>query len=209
MSLLITNSDTLETIKQNPACPAFLVNVLESTTTLQERVENSLLSSLRAKTNFAEWIAALLALNPKVTLNNSKVIPFANVLADDSISLKDLTKLDISIEASDFMGFEKVSNTPSDRSIVSVFVYLKSSADLINEARITATGVSKLAFNLAACSEFLVGKKLDTTTIQELKGKIRAEFTPPDSYLGSSTYRKEMASVLVEKILLQKIHGEN
>ncbi len=109
MSLLITNSDTLETIKQNTACPPFLVNVLESTTTLQERVENSLLSSLRAKTNFAEWIAALLALNPKVALNNGKVIPFAEALVDESILLKDLTKLDISIEASDFMGFEGIS----------------------------------------------------------------------------------------------------
>ena len=209
MSLLINSSDNLETIKQNPTCPAFLVNVLDSTTTLQERVENSLFTSLRAKTNFAEWIAALLAINPKTTLNNNKVLPFAEVLADNSISLKDFTKLDISLESSDFMNFEKVANTPGDRPIVSVFAYLKFSADTISQARITATGVSKSAFDIAACSEFLIGKKLDTTTVQKLKEKMRSEFTPPDSYLGSSEYKKEMAAVLIEKILLKKINGEN
>jgi|LDZU01.1.fsa_nt_gi CO/xanthine dehydrogenase FAD-binding subunit len=208
MSLIITSSDTLETIKRNSACPPFLFQILDSTTTLQERVENSLLTSLRAKTSFAEWIAALLALNPKATLNNGKSLSLAEVLADDSVSIKDLVKLDISLEEGDLASFEKVANTPGDHSIVSVYVYLKFSAGKISQARIVATGVSKSAYDQAVCSKFLIGKALDKTIVQEFREMMRAEFTPAETYLASSTYRKEMVAVLVEKILLNKINGE-
>ncbi len=205
MNLLISSSDALETIIQNPSCPTFLQNILEKTTTFQERDETTLLASLRAKTNFSEWVAALLIFETKAILKNGEILSLQDLLCKNSILLKDLSKLEISSVATDFYGFEKIANTPADRSIISIFIHLKFHDNTILQATIIATGVSKSAFEIANCSEFLVNKKINEEIIRELKKKLIDEFNPPDSYLATSQYKKEMVAILVEKILLKKI----
>jgi CO/xanthine dehydrogenase FAD-binding subunit len=209
MNLSIASSDSLEAIKQNSTCPDFLVQVLESSTTYQKRAETSLLSSLRAKTNFAEWIAALLILDPTVLSNGGKTSRLSEFIIDEASSIQNLSRLEITVDEKDMLDFEKVANTPADRSIVSVFVFLKFVGSTVSQARITATGVSKSALDVVACSSILIGKELTTALIHELKTKLSAEINPPDSYLGTSQYKKEMAAVLIEKIMLKKLNGEN
>ncbi len=209
MELIISSSDTLETIKQKSTCPIFLQNVLESTTNLQNRCQNTLLSSLRAKTKFAEWIAALLVMNAKVHRIDGNSSPLKEVLLENSNALKELATLKITADENDFYGFEKVANTPSDHSIVSIFVHLKFSNLVIEQVDMVATGISSSAFETINCTDSLIGKKLDISLIQDSKQRILDEFNPPDSYLGTSQYKKEMAEVLFEKILLKKLNGEN
>lgn len=208
MKVMIPCSENLEVIKQKSNLPSVLTRILSTTTTYQERTETSLLTSLRAKNSFAEWIAALVALNPQANLQDGSKLAFAEVLEKNATSLNDLRELEISLDESDLFAYEKVANTPGDNPIVSVSLYLKFKGEIIEEARITATGASKEPYSLITCAKELIGKGLDSQSIAEIKGKVRKELTPVGNYLGSEDYRKEMTATLIEAILDKKRNGE-
>jgi len=208
MLISLASSISLEDINQNPIYPDYLKKVLKSTTTFQKRVETTLITSLRAKNNFAEWIAALLVLDPIAKINNEKAILLAEIFQQDTTFLTRISSIDFSLYPEDLLYYEKVANTPADRPIISICVHLRFSNAIIQFARIAATGLSNSAFEIIHSSDFLMGKILDADIIQSFKDKVFTEINPSPTYLGSATYKKEMAGLLIERILSKSLNGD-
>ena len=206
MNLPIAFSETLESIRHKQTLPPILMQILDSIA-VQERCETSLLESLRAKTTFNEWVAALLVINPKALLKDGTCLDLSELMNGATASLKDLQQIEISLAENEWAVMGKISNTPGDRSIVSNLVYIRMEGSIIKQARIAFTGVSSAPFEISSTSQFITGKELDQSLIEEVQKKIREEFNPPDVFIATSLYRKEMAVVLVKRNLEKIMHG--
>ena len=206
MNLPIAFSETLESIRHKQTLPPILMQILDSIA-VQERCETSLLESLRAKTTFNEWVAALLVINPKALLKDGTCLDLSELMNGATASLKDLQQIEISLTENEWAVMGKISNTPGDRSIVSNLVYIRMEGGIIKQARIAFTGVSSAPFEISSTSQFITGKELDQSLIEEVQKKIREEFNPPDVFIATSLYRKEMAVVLVKRNLEKIMHG--
>lgn len=206
MNLPIAIDETLETIRHKQTLPAILCQILDCIP-VQERCETSLLASLRAKTTFNEWVAALLVINPKALLQDGTCLDLSELLNGTTASLKDLQQIEISLAENEWAVMGKISNTPGDRSIISNLVYLQMEGGIIQQARIAFTGVSSAPFEMSSISQFITGKELDHSLMEEVQKKIREEFNPPDVFIATSLYRKEMAAVLIKRNLEKIMHG--
>jgi len=207
MELTFTSAETLESIySQKKISPVFKTILKQKT--IQERSETKFLASLRAKSTFADWGAALSALDPTAVLVDGKSVSLSELLEKKAGSLNDLKEVQFDGKETDLLAYEKVSNTPADLPIVSVIVFIKFNENKIDQLRIAATGVSKSAYTLADFSKDFAGKTLDEPLAKTITGQFRKEITPVDTYMGSAEYRKEMAGVLIERILSKKINGE-
>ena len=206
MNLPIAFSETLESIRHKQTLPPILMQILDSIA-VQERCETSLLESLRAKTTFNEWVAALLVINPKALLKDGTCLDLSELMNGATASLKDLQQIEISLAENEWAVMGKISNTPGDRSIVSNLVYIRMEGSIIKQSRIAFTGVSSAPFEISSTSQFITGKELDQSLIEEVQKKIREEFNPPDVFIATSLYRKEMAVVLVKRNLEKIMHG--
>ena len=207
MELTFTSTETLEHIYSQKMIFSVFQTILKQKS-LQERVETKFLPSLRAKSTFADWGAALCAINPMAVLKDGKSVPLASLLEKKVGALNDLNKIHFDVNKSDLLAYEKVSNTPTDQPIVSVVVFIKFKGKSIDQLRIAATGVSKSAYICADFSKDFSGKTLDEPLITTIRDQFKKETSPGDTYIGSAEYRREMAGVLVERILLKIINGE-
>ncbi len=207
MKLTFTSTETLDIIYSQKNIPPVL-NAILNQKTLQERVETKFLASLRAKSTFADWGAALSAMDPTAVLVNEKSIPLSELLEKKAGALNDLKEVQFDVNGTDLLAYEKVSNTPADLPIISVIIFIKFNENKIDQLRIAATGVSKSAYTLADFSKDFSGKTLDKPLVKTIAGQFKKEITPVDTYMGSAEYRKEMAGVLIERILSKKINGE-
>jgi len=206
MNLPIAFNETLESIHHKQTLPPFLFQILDHIP-IQERNETTLLGSLRAKSTFNEWVAGLLVINPQALLQDGICLDLSDLMNGAMASLKDLQQIEISLGDNEWAIIEKVANTPGDQSIVSCLVYLQMQGIIIQQARIALTGVSRSPFEMVTSAQDMVGKELDQCLVNEIQENIRKEFTPPDTYLASSAYRKEMAAVLVGRCLDKIING--
>lgn len=206
MNLPIAFNETLETIRHKQTLPPILVQILDSIA-IQERCETSLLASLRAKTTFNEWVAALLVINPKALLKDGTCLDLSELMNGATASLKDLQQIEISLGENEWAVMAKISNTPVDRSIISNLIYIRLEGNNIKQARIAFTGVSSAPYEISSTSQFLTGKELDQNLIEEIQNRIQEEFNPPDVFIATSLYRKEMAAVLVKRNLEKIMHG--
>lgn len=207
MEMTFTPTDTLETIYSQKNIPSVLQTILKQKT-LQERVETTFLVSLRARNSFSDWGAAMSAINPTAVLANGKSVPLASLLEKKAGTLNDLKEIRIDVKETDLLAYEKVSNTPADQPIVSVIVFIKFDGDKIDQFRIAATGVSKSAYTCIDLSKDTVEKTLDEPLVKAICEQFKKEINPVDTYMGSIEYRKDMAGVLIERILSKKINGE-
>ncbi len=206
MNLPIAFNETLETIHHKQTLPTILMQILDSIP-MQERCETSLLASLRAKTTFNEWVASLLVINPKALLKDGTCLDLSELMNGATASLKDLQQIEIALGDNEWAVMRKVTNTPGDRSIVSNLVYIQLQGKVIKQARIAFTGVSSAPFEMSTVSQFITGKELDQDLVNEVQIKIREEFNPPDVFIATSLYRKEMAAVLIKRNLEKIMHG--
>ena len=186
----------------------FLFQILDGIP-IQERCETSLLVSLRAKNTFKEWVAGLLVINPQALMQDGAVIDLVDLMDNATISLKDLQKIEISLGENDWALIRKVSNTPGDQSIVSNLVYIQLQGKTIKQARIAFTGVSRAPYDMSIISQFMIGKELNQELVNAIQCKIREEFNPPDVFIATSLYKKEMAAVLIKRNLEKIINGGN
>lgn len=207
MKLTITSAETLEAIYSRKDLPPTLHRILEQNT-FQERAETEFLVSARARNSFPDWGAGLNAINPTATLAAGQKTPFISLLEKGAGSLNELKEVQLDLDESDLLAYEKVSNTPADRPIISVIIYLKFKERMIDQLRIAATGVSKAAYDCTDFSEDMSGKRLDSVLMKAISEKFKEMITPVDTYMGSAVYRRDMAGVLVERILSKKINGD-
>jgi CO/xanthine dehydrogenase FAD-binding subunit len=99
--------------------------------------------------------------------------------------------------------FEKVSRTPKDYPAVCVVAKSAINNGTVLGVRIAVGGVGATPIRLNALEFVLEQKPLAEFLDAKLATAITA-LNPPDDYLGSSDYRKEMARVLVRRVLMQR-----
>lgn len=207
MKSTITCTETLETIfTQNDLHP--VLHELLRRITYQERVETDLLTSLRAKNSYPEWVAGLAAIDPIAELIDEKAVPLSTLLENKTQALKDLKEIHLDLHSNAMLAYDQVSNTPAGRPIVAVIVFIDFDKEGITKLRIAATGVSKTPYFYADFSKEMEGKQLSRNMVAGIGEKFLKMITPADTYMGSAAYRKEMAGVLVERILSNKVNGE-
>ena len=154
-------------------------------------------------------VTALLALEAEVILSDrelkqrSVALPAflsytQRVLADGLL----ITEIRLPIPADDVKTyFEKVSRTPKDYPAVCVVSTLATRNGIANSVRVALGGVAAKPIRLNALEFALEQKPIAEFLDVELSAAIAA-LSPPNDYLGSSDYRKEMARVLVRRAVL-------
>lgn len=96
-----------------------------------------------------------------------------------------------------FFHFEKVSKrTCLDIASVNSAISLKVSDSLIQEAHVSAGGVSPIPLYLEKTSSFLKGQHLDEDTIEEAISILQSEISPINDVRGSSEYKRLLLSQL-------------
>ncbi len=93
--------------------------------------------------------------------------------------------------------FERVSRTPADLPIVCAAVRAQIEKGVVRDIRIGLGGVGSNPIRAPRIEQMLKGSALDDRSIEITDQDI----DPPSDFLGSSEYRREMASVLVQRAL--------
>lgn len=86
-------------------------------------------------------------------------------------------------------------------SVVSVGVYLEKNGETVKTSRIALGAVAPIPMRAREVENYLIGKKLDESTIEEAASLVENEVKPITDVRGSEWYRKEMARNLVKKML--------
>jgi CO/xanthine dehydrogenase FAD-binding subunit len=200
---------SLQSIFEAPECPLLLRQTLTGPISWQVRNEMSVRRALTSRRAAPHWVAALLALGARVTLEDAD--------ADDAaVSLNDFLQRKITgrIEALHAptggvrWGAAHVARTPADDPIVAAVAGVILENDRVQEARIALTGVWADPVRLAQAAAHLIGAPLDETHIHAAAEAVAQEVTPQSDFLGSETYRRAMASVLTRRALEQCQHQE-
>lgn len=87
-------------------------------------------------------------------------------------------------------------------------VILRLQGSLVEEARITLGAVAPTIIHAKEAEVFLLGKSLDSTTIQEAAILAEKAAKPISDVRASDTYRKYMVKILVENALTEIANGE-
>ena len=88
-------------------------------------------------------------------------------------------------------------------SVVNIACILSVVNGIIQNARITLGSVAPTIISAVKAEDFLVGKVLDRSTIQEAAEITAAEAKPIDDVRGSANYRLEMVRVACQRVLEQ------
>lgn len=193
---------TLQSLVDDPACPALLSRVLTGIHSWQIRNETTVGRTLKASQLMPEWVAALLALGASVTVEDDggpEDVALETVIRRQVKG--DVKMLHVPCQADIQWGEARVARTPSDDPIVAVFAVVRVNQGVVEEARVTLTGVSSQPVWLAEASSGLVGQDLTETQIRDISLAIEDEVQPEGDYLGSEEYRRAMAGVLTRRAL--------
>ncbi len=204
----LTATDTLEKIYQDPTLPPICKQVLQFTTTYQERVETDLLTSLRGKYNFAEWISTLLLIDPQVETAGGETQVLSALMQHKENSINSIKSASLEIPATSHLSYARLANTPSDRAILSTILDLQKDDTTISGLKIAFIGANKAPFEIFDISQKVKGKELNQDFIELVQAEIRTLLEPKDTYLASAEYINEMAVLLVGRILNKELTGE-
>ncbi|MCL5261365.1 MAG: FAD binding domain-containing protein [Gammaproteobacteria bacterium] len=145
----------------------------------------------------ADIACMLLALNAELVIcakDGSRKVKLENFYRDYKVT--DLNQAHEIIQAIEiplpyaFCSFEKSSKRVAlDISSVNSAVNIDIKDDVVTACRIAFGGVAKFPALAKKGSEFLCGKKIDTSVIAELQKIIASEFSPISDVRGSAAYR--------------------
>jgi CO/xanthine dehydrogenase FAD-binding subunit len=99
--------------------------------------------------------------------------------------------------------FEKIGRTPKDYPSLCVAAKLNQHNGVAQNLRVALGGVAATPIRLSELEFALTKKPLAEFLEAELNAAI-ATLNPPNDYLGSSDYRKEMARVLVRRAFIRE-----
>lgn len=147
-----------------------------------------------------DMTAWFLALDAEVIFNSKREI----ALKDFYLGYKQLAKTDDEFITKirfpkDFthFNFEKVcKRTYLDIASVNTAISLKVANNLIENAHVSIGGVSPIPLYLRATSEFLRGKEINETTINEASEILQTEISPISDVRGSESYKRLLARQL-------------
>lgn len=200
---------SLQSLLDDPACPALLSRTLRTGHAWQMRNETTVGRSLRTPQLVPQWTAALLALGAVVTVEGDEGSEEIGLEAVVRREIKgELTQLRIPHQDRVRWGAAHVARAPSDDPIVAALAVVRWGDGVVEDARLTLTGVSSEAVWIADASRLLVGQKLDRDRIEEVASAVVDQVEPQGDYLGSEAYRRAMAGVLTRRALSDCLEQE-
>ncbi len=101
-------------------------------------------------------------------------------------------------QAGSYFNFEKVcKRTYLDIASVNTAIHLQMNGDTIEDAGLAAGGVGPVPLFLKAGSNFLKGKKVEATVLDELLAIIQTEISPISDARGTAAYKRLLLNQLV------------
>lgn len=195
---------TLQATYLAPDLPEPVRDALRDWTTWQERTEITVERVIRSPIQAPMFNATLLALGAHVVFFEEEIgeSPLAEYTSRGGKKRGKVGAVRIPIEVPGRLwGEAHVSRTPTDRPIVAAIAVVDLESDQVVRARLGLTGVWRETARLAEAAELLIGSPLTEETIGEVIKAVEAEVSPKSDYLGSETYRREMAGLLARRAL--------
>lgn len=201
---------SLQSVRDEPACPVLLRKVLTRGVSWQMRCETSVDRTLRSSHLTPHWIAALLVLGARVSIDQ----PDGSVQVALDAFMRGTRKGNIAALHIPLPGIgtawgeAHVARAPSDDPIVAALAYVVFRRQTVERARVALTGVWADGARLSAIPDALVGAPLTGERIADVCRSIEDEVYPKGDYRGSEAYRRTMAGVVTRRALLQCLAGE-
>ncbi len=153
-------------------------------------------------------VTALLACDAEITLHTDQArsLPLSGFLAYRERILSEdalISEIRLPVASPDLrFAYERVARTPRDYPIVCVVVRCAVKDGILGSVKIGVGGVAATPIRLTAL-EFGLEKKLLADFLERELGPAIAALNPPDDWLGSAAYRREMAGVLTRRAILR------
>jgi len=202
---------SLKTVYENPDCPAFLRNILSFSRTWLLRDEVSIEETILAPDLAPQWIAALMAWGAQVDFyEDDQITDLANYLNRAGSHPGKIAGLHI---LSNFpgrtWGEAHMGRTSTGSPIVAAMAVIDFSDEIVIQARLALTGVWRESARLAESVDYLLGSSMNRQRILTVASLVRYEITPPDDFLCSSGYRREIAGEMTRRALEMCMEGNN
>lgn len=186
--------------------PELLQKALSCSLSWQQRNELTVAGALRWPSLAPQWVATLLALGASVVLENG-VQTLAKFLSH-GMEQSTLEALQIPVNILDrTWGEASVARTPADPPIVAAVAVVDWAGSVVRCVRLALTGVWCSPVGLAESVGMLVGARMEAVRIWDVATAVQREISPPDDYLGSESYRREMALILTKRALVACRNG--
>ena len=103
-----------------------------------------------------------------------------------------------------YFNFEKVSKRRNlDIATVNSAIYLEMENDTVLKANIAIGGVAPIPKYLKKCSEFLINKEINLSTLNQLLEILNQEISPISDVRGTADYKKLLANQIVKQHFLK------
>lgn len=151
-----------------------------------------------------DFTVFFLALNAEVQLSGTRTIPLRKLYKGykqlDKTPEEYITQISFELPGKNSLfHFEKVSKrTHLDIATVNSAINLKMNDDVIEEASISAGGVSPIPLFLEKTSAFLKGKKISEELIYQVIETAQTEISPISDARGTAEYKRLLLSQLIK-----------
>ena len=184
-------------------CPPLLRQALAGAVSWQVRNETPVRSVLASPRIAPQWVAALLVLGTIVTVEGERgpvEIPLEVLLQQRPKGATTALHVPLGGPGRTW-GQAHVARSPADPPIVAAVAVVDWADGVVRVARLALTGVWRSPVGLAESAGMLIGSRLDDEQIRDVALAVQRETSPPDNFLGSADYRREMAAVLARRAL--------
>jgi len=203
--LRVGATTTLQDIAESPDAPRMLAQAAHASAPINVRNVATVGGVLASAGFGAPLPVVLLALDAVMVIYSpeARQSSVAAFLAYREKLLRDGALItEIGIPLTDArMAFEKVSRTPSDAPIVCAAAKLRLDGSTARDVRVAVGGVGPIPVRLARAEQTLEGKPLTEVLIAQAAEAAAKEVNPPNDFLASAEYRREMVKVLVKRML--------
>ncbi|MCX7920032.1 MAG: FAD binding domain-containing protein [bacterium] len=156
----------------------------------------------------ADIIPGLLALDAQLVVQGKKkrCIPLSEFyLAPWRTALKQEFMVELIIpkpKHSVSAGFDRVAIIESDIAIMNVAVAMQIHKGIADNVRIAVGGGLPFPKRIPELERELAGKKINQSLVNQVSNKMAKYIEPISDYRASAAYRKEIAGILLQRILL-------
>jgi carbon-monoxide dehydrogenase medium subunit len=159
----------------------------------------------------AEWPCCLLALDGTVIVQGPQgerriaaeeffTGLYTTALAEDEI----LLACDVPLaQRDDWFGFQELARRHGDYAIAGLAMQLHFAGPVVQSARMSWLGLNSTTFRSRRTEALLVGKPLDTVTLELALASLREELDPIADLTNTGATKKHLATVLARRLLTQ------
>jgi CO/xanthine dehydrogenase FAD-binding subunit len=207
-SLSLGAQVSLQAVYETPNLPTLLHRTLHGSVSWQTRGEISVGKGIRSPGLIPQWVGALLVLGAEVLHDKDQSIALKDYLQREDKQGTEVRAVRLPLDVPGrACGDAYLGRTPSDTPIIAALASVDMDKGAVQRARLALTGVWLEAVQLVQAAENLVGGELTEEAIETVASMLGEEVHPRDDYLGSASYRREMAQVLARRALIACMNG--